>query len=188
MLMSLKLSQSVPVPERLTWVKLSKNNFFIFRGGNTKKWGLITRWKKMEEICIRGKVGTQNQELNSKVIVSRVCGLKFVFRCWGGEKGFWMFTPFIFYSLVARSSPLSFFPASELVCLHLSVIAWGQWIKGGDGRTEKKQKSLGYRRHCSTPSHVINSGLLLTQEKLLRQLRNIKLTHYDNYISVPCSC
>lgn len=79
MLMSLKLSQSVPVPERLTWVKLSKNVFLFFVGGILKKkWGLITRWKKMEEICIRGKVGTQNQERNSKVVVSRVCGLKFV--------------------------------------------------------------------------------------------------------------
>lgn len=72
----------------------------------------------MEEICIRGIVRTQNQELNSKVIVSRVCSLKFVLDVVGGGRGVWMFTPFILYSLAARSSPLSFFQLLSL-CVYI---------------------------------------------------------------------
>lgn len=70
----------------------------------------------MEEICIRGIVRTQNQELNSKV--SRVCSLKFVLDVVGGGRGVWMFTPFILYSLAARSSPLSFFQLLSL-CVYI---------------------------------------------------------------------
>lgn len=70
----------------------------------------------MEEICIRGIVRAQNQELNSKV--SRVCSLKFVLDVVGGGRGVWMFTPFILYSLAARSSPLSFFQLLSL-CVYI---------------------------------------------------------------------
>lgn len=77
----------------------------------------------MEEICIRGIVRTQNQELNSKAIVSRVCSLKFVLDVVGGGKG--SLDVYSFYSLFSCRPLLSseLFPASEFVCLHLSVIA-----------------------------------------------------------------
>lgn len=58
----------------------------------------------MEEICIRGKVGTQNQELNSKVKVSRVCGLKFVLDVEGGKKAFGCLL--LLFSILLSPAPL----------------------------------------------------------------------------------
>ena len=56
----------------------------------------------MEEICIRGIVRAQNQELNSKV--SRVCSLKFVLDVVGGGGEFGCLL--LLFSILLPPAPL----------------------------------------------------------------------------------
>lgn len=85
-----------------------------------------------------------------------------------------MFTSFILYSLAVCFAPLSFLP-SEFLCLHLSVIVSG--LRNTDEEEKmgewKRSENTGCNIHvCCSTSSIINSGLLLTEEKLLQQIKH----------------